>query len=149
SLAALAGISGLAIALAALSRLHVRAFARDVWLFVPLFSAAIALPALFRRFTPGAALFELGPLTITRPGALAAARLVLRAGASVGSRMAVLLGKAHRTAEEVHLAMIARGFDGEWRTLAAPRPGARDAALVIAAAALAALVVLAPRAGVP
>jgi cobalt/nickel transport system permease protein len=219
SLAALAATAGLAAMLAALSRLHVRAFVRDVWLFVPLFSAAVALPALFRRFTPGAPLLELGPLAITRPGALAAARLVLRAGASVSlavllarttgapallralrsvgvpqaftlvaamthryifvlareveemhlgllsrrlaplgaaagrafvtSRMGVLLGKAHRTAEEVHLAMVARGFDGEWRTLAAPRLGARDVALVLAAAAVGALVLLAPRAGVP
>src|SRR5205823_3287313 len=67
--------------------------------------------------------------------------------AFVTSRMAVLLAKAGRTAEEVHLAMVARGFDGEWRTLASPRIGPRDVGTVLAAAALAALVLLAARAG--
>lgn len=219
SLGALAGVALFAAALAALTRIDLARYLRDVWIFVPLFTAAIALPAVFRGFTPGEPLFGSGALTVTRPGLLAASRLVLRAGASVSialllarttgatallrglsalgvpraltlvagmtyryifvlareveemhlgllsrrirplgtragrafvtSRMAVLLAKANRTAEDVHLAMLARGFRGEWRTLA-PRPlGARDAAVVLGAALVAAATVIAARAGIP
>lgn len=219
SIAALAGIAVLAIALAALSRLDAASYARRVWLVVPLFTAGIALPALFATFTPGAPLVRLGPATITHEGAAAAARLVLRAGASVsvvlllarttggaallkairavgaprtfalvlgmthryvflfarevremheglrsrrlraidarggrafvGSRLAVLLAKAQRTAEDVHLAMVARGFRGEWRTLEGGPLRARDRAALAVAVALGVAVVLAPRAGLP
>jgi cobalt ECF transporter T component CbiQ len=217
SLLALGAVAAGAAALAAASRLDLRAYLRDVWVVAPLFTAAIALPAIFRAVSPGEALLEVGPLAITRPGVLAAARLVLRAGASVSiavllarttpaaallrglrslgvprvmtlvaamtyryifllareveemhlglvsrrlapmgaaagrafvtSRIAVLLAKASRTAEEVHGAMVARGFEGEWRTLAEPRFGPRDGAIVLLAAAGAALVLAAARVG--
>jgi cobalt ECF transporter T component CbiQ len=220
SLAALITVSAVAISLAAASGVPAGRFARAVWLVAPLFSAAIALPALFGAVTPGEPLLSLGPLTITRPGALAAARVVLRTGASVSiamllarttgasallkglravgvpealtlvaamthryifvlareveemhlgllsrrltplptaagrafvtSRMAVLLRRANRTAEEVHLAMIARGFDGEPRLLAEPRLRAADAALFASALALGgAIAWLAPGLGLP
>jgi cobalt/nickel transport system permease protein len=219
SLVALAALAAAALGLAAVTRLDVPSYARRVWLVAPLFSAAVAAPALFAAFTPGEPLAFHGPLAITRPGALAAARLVLRVGASVSvvllltrttgapallkalravgvpqtfvlvagmtyrflfllarevedmhlgllsrrlaplpaggarafvtSRMAVLLAKSRRTAEDVHLAMTARGFRGEWRTLDAARFGRCEAVVLAAAFGAAALILLAPRAGLP
>jgi cobalt ECF transporter T component CbiQ len=219
SLGALAAVAALAPALAAWSHLDARRLARDAWTFVPLFTAAIALPACLAAVTPGTPLLGSGALAVTREGALAAATLVLRAGASVSlalllarstgapalldalrglgapaglavvaglahrwllvlareveemhlgllsrrigawraregrafvtSRIGVLLARTQRTAGEVHLAMRARGFDGVWRMLPRPAPGARDALAVAIAASLAVLVVLAPGLGVP
>ena len=57
-------------------------------------------------------------------------------GASAGA----LFGKAGQLSDEVHQAMTARGYRGNARTLASPRPGALDA--VYAAAALLAAVLL-------
>jgi cobalt ECF transporter T component CbiQ len=83
-------------ALAAASRLDLSRFLRRVWLVVPLFTAAIALPATLNVTTPGPALFDLcqvpaflvrlgwpETLAVTSPGLVVAARLVLRAGASL------------------------------------------------------------------
>lgn len=217
SIVALAALGALAPALAAASRVDARRYARRVWLSAPLFSAGVALPALFSSFSPGETAIALGPFVVTREGIEAATRLVLRVGASVsvalllarttappallkalralgvpramvlvaamthryifllareveemhlglvsrriaplaapgarawvGSRLGVLFEKANRTAEEVHLAMAARGFRGEWRTLDRARFGAREAVLIAAAAALAAGIALAGRAG--
>ena len=59
-------------------------------------------------------------------------------GASVGA----LVGKAHQTADEVHQAMVARGYRGRALTLRVLRFGAADAlAAVVVAAALAGLLV--------
>jgi cobalt/nickel transport system permease protein len=67
--------------------------------------------------------------------------------AYVTSRMAVLLGKALGTAEEIHLAMLARGFTGEWRVLPrARKPGRR---LIAGALLLVCAGVLARKAGLP
>lgn len=214
SLPALGACALLVLALAVVSRLSLGAFIRDAWVVPLLFTGAVAAPALFSAFTPGPAIAHTFGLTVTREGALAASRLVLRVVASVSvalllmrttgatpligalrslgvskgialvasmtyrylfllarevqemhvgllsrrltplptaagrayvaSRMAVLLAKANRTAAEVHLAMVSRGFRGEWRTRAAPRLGPRDAGLLAAAAAVSVLVALAP-----
>jgi cobalt/nickel transport system permease protein len=233
SLVAIGAVAALTVALAALSRLELIRFLGRVWLFAPLFTAAVALPALLNAMTPGPVLLALGrtpgflrsflhwpeTLSLTTTGALVAARLVLRVGASVSvvallsrttapdetlkatralgiprvfvlvalmteryllgfvrvveemhlgllsrrihplgssagrafvtSRMGVVLEKANVTAEEVHLAMVARGFRGEVRTLSAPRPRGRDLLLAGAALVVSAGLALSGRAGLP
>jgi len=78
-----------ALLLAMLSRIDPLAYTRRVWIFIPFFSGLIALPALF--VTPGAPLLQLGPLTVTRPGAYSAATLVLRVSASVSYTLLFVL----------------------------------------------------------
>lgn len=77
------------LAMAALSRISIVEFLKRVWIFIPLFSGIIALPALF--LTPGNALLILGPLTITREGATAALFLVLRVSTSVSFTVLMIL----------------------------------------------------------
>ncbi len=71
-------------------------YLKRVWVFMPFFTGIIALPALFSPFTPGPPLVTLVDLAsprlylaITIPGAVTAAFLLLRVGASVS--IAVLL----------------------------------------------------------
>jgi cobalt/nickel transport system permease protein len=92
------------LGLAALSRVPLWFFIKRVWLFVPLFSAVIVLPALFNIITPGDPLWVVlrldqahswGPYTIpreivvTRQGLWGAVIFVSRVAASVS--FAVLL----------------------------------------------------------
>lgn len=77
SLAILAIIFALTLALCFLSRVPLLFFLKRVLLFIPVFTAMIALPALF--ITPGEPLVDLADkLIITGPGARTAALLVLR-----------------------------------------------------------------------
>jgi cobalt/nickel transport system permease protein len=95
---------GLTLLLAALSRVPLRYFLKRVWLFVPIFSAAIVLPAMLNVVTPGEPLLVLcrldhpytwGPYTVpaeiavTRQGLWGAVVFVSRVAASVS--FAVLL----------------------------------------------------------
>ena len=84
----------LCIFLAGVSKINLGFFLKRTWLFIPLFSLFIALPALFNVFTPGESLFALqfGSFTfvITRPGVFAALLFVLRVLTSVS--FVVLLG---------------------------------------------------------
>jgi len=79
----------LAVALVPASRIGLRRFAARAWLFIPLFTAAIMLPAIFNIVTPGSAVLTLwshgapfwplpDSLAVTAPGLFAFARLVLR-----------------------------------------------------------------------
>jgi len=197
-----------------------------LWLGVPFFTLALALPAALNLITPGQTLWvlltpaagRLGPwpvpeqIAITLPGLIVAARFFLRTIACVAcaltltastdpaalvvglrrlglprvfgmvltmmqrylvvvlraaenlhlaklsrtlgpetvgqgqrwaaSGMGMLLLSSLRLAEGVHRSMVARGYDGEIRTLCAPRFGRRELRLVIASAALAATLVL-------
>jgi cobalt/nickel transport system permease protein len=91
-------VYGLGLALAAFSRVSLWFFLKRVWLFVPLFSAAIVLPALLNVVTPGEPLWPIlkldhsyawGPYTIpaeiavTRQGLWGAVTFVSRVAASV------------------------------------------------------------------
>ncbi|HVX46037.1 MAG TPA: cobalt ECF transporter T component CbiQ [Mycobacteriales bacterium] len=58
--------------------------------------------------------------------------------ATVGS----LLGKSMAMSEEVHQAMVARGYRGDARVLAQPRPGPADAVFLLCAALIAALLLI-------
>lgn len=89
---------GLSLVLALSSRVSLVLFLRRVWLFVPLFSAAIVLPALLNIITPGDPIWVLirlnrvytwGPYTIpaeiavTRQGLWGAITFISRVAASV------------------------------------------------------------------
>jgi len=90
--------------LAAFSRVSLGFFIKRVWVFIPLFTGIVALPAVFNIVTPGRPLFTVisflsphtfGPfhipqtITITAQGLSGVAILVMRVAASVS--MAVLL----------------------------------------------------------
>lgn len=85
----LLALYGVAFLLATLSRINPASYTKRVWIFIPFFSGLVALPALF--ITPGPALAELGPVTITRTGAHAAAMLVLRVSTSVSYTLLFVL----------------------------------------------------------
>jgi cobalt ECF transporter T component CbiQ len=83
---ALGALCLLAFGLGLVSRIPAATFAKRVWLAVPLFVGAFALPAVLSWVTPGKALIVLTrdpELSITRPGVECAAILVLRVGAAV------------------------------------------------------------------
>ena len=222
-LAALAILYAAAVALAVASSIPVGFFVKRVWLFVPLFTGAVALPATLNLVTPGEVVVPLGTwfgreVGLTAQGLTAAAMLVSRVGVSVslvvlltlttrwnrllaavralfvprlfvlvlgmayrylfhllatvtdmyearkartvdarragaaGGRAFVaasagaLFGKAHALSDEVYMAMVSRGYDGDIRTLAARRPAATDLALAAVGVAVAAAVVVGERA---
>lgn len=68
------------------------------------------------------------------------------ARAFVGSTAGALVGKSHLLAEEVHQAMVARGFTGDARALRSFRLAARDGAFAAAVLVAALLVVVGDRA---
>ncbi len=95
-----------ALLLAAAGCIPLAFFVKRVWLFLPLFTAVIALPALFSVVTPGQAvvtLLERPYLAVTEQGLRTAAFLLLRVATSVSfavilvltTRWGVLLGALH------------------------------------------------------
>lgn len=84
----------LCLLLAALSRLRLGFFLVRTWVFIPLFSLAIAIPALFSFVSPGEPVASAGVFHITRPGIRAAGFLVGRVLVSVS--LAVLLSLTTR-----------------------------------------------------
>lgn len=90
------GILGVTLLLAVASKVRLGYYLKRVWLFIPLFTLVIAVPAMFNFVVPGQPLFvllskdqPLGPLvspwtiSITVPGVQAVVLFVLRAGAAV------------------------------------------------------------------
>lgn len=77
----------LCLALAYFSKVNMGFFLKRTWIFIPIFSLFIAIPALFNIFTPGEALFTINvvgvKLVITRQGLFGAALFVMRVIASV------------------------------------------------------------------
>jgi len=196
------------LVLAGLSGLSLRFFVKRVWLFIPIFTGIIVLPATFSFITHGEIVVPLGhwfgtPVGLTRQGLTSAGLIITRVATSISlvvlltlttpwnkllaslralfvPRMFILVlgmayrylfhllnavtdmytarrsrtvgtdadvasgrafvaasagalfGKAHNLSEEVHQAMVARGYTGNARTLAAGRLVGRD--LVWAAA---------------
>jgi len=89
-------ILGVTLLLAVASNVRLGYYLRRVWLFIPLFTLVIAVPAMFNFVVPGQPLFillskgdSLGPLvspwtiSITVPGVQGAILFVLRTGAAV------------------------------------------------------------------
>ncbi len=90
SLAVIAALYVITLALAWRSAVPLGFFIRRVWLLLPFFTGVLALPALF--MVPGAPLWRLPlGLTVTRAGLEAAAFLVLRVGASVSTAVLLVL----------------------------------------------------------
>ncbi len=96
NLLVIVALYALTLPIAIASRVPMGFYLKRVWVFMPFFTGVVALPALFDVFTPGAPLVTLidlaSPriyLTITLPGVVTAAFLLLRVGASVS--IAVLL----------------------------------------------------------
>ena len=212
----LAGVYVLTLVMAMLSSLPIGFFLRRVWLFIPIFTGVIVLPATFSFITHGHIVVPLGHwfghrvgltsqglrsaglivirvatsislvvlLTLTTPwvellAALRALRVprmfvlvtgmayrylfhlldsvtdmytarksrmvgrdteVVAGRAFVGASAGALFGKAHALSEEVYSAMIARGYNGNARTMNRFRLGVRD--LVWVAACIATGVVI-------
>ncbi len=212
SLPVLAGACLAAFVLAGASALSLWSFTKRVWLFVPLFTGVVVLPATLNVVTAGHIVVPLGTwfgheLGITAEGLEGAAIIVTRVAASislvvlltlttswtkllaalrallvprlfvlvlgmayryvfhllgaasdmytarrsrtvgevdarsgrafVAASAGALFGKAHALSEEVHLAMVARGYTGDARPLSAFRVGAIDVGWTAAAAVVA------------
>jgi cobalt ECF transporter T component CbiQ len=189
------------VGLAAASGLPVGFFVRRVWLFVPIFTGIVVLPATLSLVTPGDIVVPLGtwfgtPVGLTHQGLTTALLLVLRVATSislvvlltlttpwarllaalrallvprmfiqvlgmtyrytfhllgsvtdmylarkartvnvessqsgrafVAASAGALFGKSHVLAEEVHQAMVSRGYTGDARTLDTWHPGRID-----------------------
>lgn len=80
-------------------------------------------------------------VTARKARTIAAERGGRRARAVAGFSGGALFGKAHALSEEIHQAMLARGFRGEVKVLERPRPGVGDGVWLVACLALALLVV--------
>lgn len=65
-----------------------------------------------------------------------------RARAFVAATAGALLGRSMAMSQEVHQAMVARGYRGDARVLAAPRPGRADLVFAIAAVLAAAALLI-------
>jgi cobalt/nickel transport system permease protein len=79
----------IALVLAMLSKIDPGSFTKRVWIFIPLFSGLIALPALF--LTAGTPLISIGPAAITEEGVTTAVLLVLRVSTSVSYTLLFIL----------------------------------------------------------
>ena len=88
----------LCLILAYFSQVKISFFLKRTWIFIPLFSLLIAIPALFSIFSPGESLFSVNligyKLIITRQGLWGATLFVTRVTASVS--FAVLLSLTTR-----------------------------------------------------
>jgi len=214
-IAVLAGTYAATFALAAASRLPLGFFAKRVWLFVPIFTGIVVLPATLSIVTPGHVVWTLwhwhgAPQGFTSQGLTAAGLVVMRVAVSislvvlvtlttpwvkvlaalrslgvprifiliigmayryiflllgtvtdmytarkartlgsarhdrsarqfVAATAGALFGKAHQLSEEVHAAMVARGYRGDARILQASRLRRLDlaaAAVVVLTAVL-------------
>ncbi|MDQ1520219.1 MAG: cobalt/nickel transport system permease protein [Actinomycetota bacterium] len=214
-IAVLLVLYGGALALAAASRLSIAMFVKRVWLFVPLFTGVVVLPATFNVVTPGHVVVSFGhwwfgrEIGITSQGLHGASLIVVRVAVSislvllltittswprllgglrallvprmfvavlgmahryvfqllgtvtdmytarkarpagergtragrafVASTAGALLGKAHALSEEVHQAMVARGYQGDAVALVAPRLTVADLVWVMTCAGAAVL----------
>ncbi len=77
------------LAFALLSKVPLGVFLKRTLIFIPIFTALIAIPALF--ITPGEPLATLGKLTITEQGACTASLLVLRVTDSLSFGILLIL----------------------------------------------------------
>ena len=203
NLAVLLAMYALTLVLAAVSALPLGFFVKRVWLFIPIFTGIIVIPAMFSFVTPGHVILPLWswhghPVGITEQGLTGAALIVTRVATSislvvlltlttpwvkllaalralavprifiliigmayryiflllnavtdmytarkarsvgngqgeyrkgasfVSSTAGALFGRAHALSEEVHMAMVARGYRGDAKTLTAFRVRALD-----------------------
>ena len=203
------------LVVAAASRIPLGFFLKRVWLFVPIFTGIVVIPAMFSFVIPGHVVVPLGswfgsPVGLTFQGLTAAGLIVTRVAVSIslvvlltlttpwnrllsalralwvprmfvmvlalayryvfhllngvtdmytarkartvaasdvaGGRLLVassagaLFGKAHALSEEVHLAMVSRGYVGDVRTLERAQLAALDVAWAVLSLAAAVLI---------
>lgn len=205
------------VLLAVASALPVGFFVKRVWLFIPIFTGIVVLPAMFSFITPGNVVIPFGhwhgqPVGITQQGLTTAGLIVIRVATSVSlvvlmtlttpwtrllaalralfiprifiliigmayryiflllnsvtdmytSRKArsvgndqgdyregqrfvsavggALFAKAHALSEEVHMAMVSRGYRGDAKTLESTGVGVIDVAFAAGCFAVAILV---------
>jgi cobalt ECF transporter T component CbiQ len=204
----LLGMYAATLALAAASKLSISSFVQRVWLFIPLFTSVVVLPATLNVVTPGHIVVPLGtwfghPLGLTEQGLTSAGLIVTRVATSislvvlltlttswprllaalralcaprifvlvlgmtyrylfhlldsvtdmytarksrtvtrdagvtsgrafVAASAGALMGKAHALSEEVHMAMVARGYRGDARVVSTVRVRGVDAAFLLA-----------------
>lgn len=99
SIARLLSLYAACLILAYFSKVNMGFFLKRTWIFIPLFSLFIALPALFSVFTPGEPLCAIQvigvKLIITRPGLAGAALFVTRVTASVSCAVLLSLTTKH------------------------------------------------------
>jgi cobalt/nickel transport system permease protein len=90
---------GLCLFLAYASGIRLFFFLKRTWVFIPLFSLFIAIPALFNFFSPGEALFYFkvfgARLIVTKEGLLAASLFCLRVVTSVSLVILLSLTTSH------------------------------------------------------
>jgi cobalt/nickel transport system permease protein len=80
----LLALVAVAMVAAAASHISVASFAAKVWASAGFFGLLLAAPSATAWITPGPVLLALGPLAITAPGVVVAARLVTRVAAGAG-----------------------------------------------------------------
>jgi cobalt/nickel transport system permease protein len=208
---------GATVLLAIVSALPIGFFVKRVWLFIPIFTGIIVIPAMFSFITPGTIVLPLWhwngqPVGITSQGLTGAGLLVMRVATSVslvvlltlttpwtkllaglralyvprifiliigmayryiflllnsvtdmytsrkartvgnqsgdykegqrvvGATAGALFGKAHALSEEVHMAMVSRGYAGDAKTYSAFAVHAIDVTFVVGCVLAAALV---------
>lgn len=89
----------LCLLLARLSKIHLGFFLKRTWVFIPLFSLFIALPALFSAFTPGQPLITLKvaglKFVVTRQGLSGALLFIMRVLTSVSFSILLSLTTRH------------------------------------------------------
>jgi len=95
SLAVLGMLYLLGLLLALCSRLRPGYFLIRTWVFIPLFSLAMALPALFSAVSPGTTVASIGGLRITNNGLHAAAFFIGRVAVSVSFVVLLSLTTRH------------------------------------------------------
>ena len=198
----LIGLYAVTLAMATAAGLSLGLFVKRVWLFIPIFTGIVVIPAMFSFITPGEIVVPFGtwfghPVGMTMQGLTSAALMVSRVAVSislvvlltlttpwnrllaalrsvgvprlfvmvlamayryilhlldavadlyvarkarmvrpdadvatsrrfVASSAGALFGRSHALSEEVHLAMVARGYTGEVHVLTQPRPATRD-----------------------
>ncbi|MBU1261798.1 cobalt ECF transporter T component CbiQ [bacterium] len=93
SIALLLCLYAASLMLALFSKVHLGFFLKRTWIFIPLFSLFIAVPAIF--ITPGEALFSVKGLVVTRQGLFGAALFVSRVIASVSYAVLLSLTTKH------------------------------------------------------
>jgi cobalt ECF transporter T component CbiQ len=91
----LAGLYLFCLALAALSKINIGFFLKRTWVFIPLFSLFIAVPALFKAVTPGTVIGGAGVLQVTREGLCGASLFVMRVATSVSFVILLALTTRH------------------------------------------------------
>lgn len=101
----------LCLILSFISKIRINFFLKRTWIFIPLFSFFIALPALFQFFTPGEPLFKIPfllgrQLIVTRQGLASAALFVSRVITCVS--FVVLLSLVTRHTELLRVLRIFR-----------------------------------------